>query len=126
MQFCRQLGGSDGAISRELLLRWEDYHWPGNVRELRNAVARALALGELAPWKHGAPHAPDAAAEADLVTRVLDMRLPLSEARQVVIEEFERSYVERALAEHQGNVTHAAAAARIGRRYFQKLRVKRS
>jgi transcriptional regulator with GAF, ATPase, and Fis domain len=46
--FCRDLGGDEAFLRRELLLAWEEYAWPGNVRELRNTVARHLALGELA------------------------------------------------------------------------------
>src|SRR3954453_14044171 len=54
--FWERLGGQ-GAMPYDMLLRFEDYHWPGNVRELYNAVARALALGELAnteaDWRGG-------------------------------------------------------------------------
>ena len=39
----------EDALTGDVLARWEDAPWPGNVRELRNAVARRLALGDLAP-----------------------------------------------------------------------------
>jgi two-component system response regulator HydG len=45
--FWRALGG-EGRPAEDLMARWESYAWPGNVRELRNAVARQLALGDLA------------------------------------------------------------------------------
>ena len=45
--FCQLLGGKH-SLHPSLLRRWEDFSWPGNVRQLRNAVARVLALGELA------------------------------------------------------------------------------
>ena len=38
-----------------------------------------------------------------------------------VIDEFERSYIERMLAAHGGNVTHAAHAAKKNRRAFFEL-----
>src|SRR5262245_51019128 len=55
--FWAALGGDASALKNELLLRWEDDEWPGNVRALRNAVARHLALGDLAqaPPASGAP-----------------------------------------------------------------------
>src|SRR6185503_19152796 len=47
-QFWKELGG-ESSLPAHLLERWESYPWPGNVRELRNAVARQLAMGDLAP-----------------------------------------------------------------------------
>ena len=47
--FWRELGGAERALPVELLQRWEDDPWPGNVRELRNAIARQLTVGDLAP-----------------------------------------------------------------------------
>ena len=40
-------------------------------------------------------------------------------------EELEARYVQRALELHGNNVTRAAAASGVGRRYFQMLRAKR-
>jgi hypothetical protein len=42
-----------------------------------------------------------------------------------VLDEFQRRYVEHMLSLHGGNVTRAAAASGIGRRYFQMVRAKR-
>jgi len=50
--------------------------------------------------------------------------LPLTQARETLVAEFERRYVERVLAEHQGNVVRAAAASGIARRYFQILHAR--
>jgi DNA-binding NtrC family response regulator len=132
-QFCEQLGGDPNLLSRELLLRWEDHPWPGNVRELRNTVARHLALGELAslplapqPSEGSAEHvARPELAGADLA-RVIEAALewPLGEARQRVVEEFEKRYIERMLARHGGNVTRAAEGAGVARRYFQVLKAR--
>jgi DNA-binding NtrC family response regulator len=126
--FWVQLGGDPGALSAESLRRWEAEPWPGNVRQLRNAVARALALGDLdvatprdpaadlrAPRPTGTA-APDAFLDA-----VIAERLPLPVARMRVIKEFEQRYIAALLAEH-GTVAKAAAASGIARRYFQLLR----
>jgi DNA-binding NtrC family response regulator len=50
--------------------------------------------------------------------------LPLGEARQEVVAEFERRYVERMLEKHGGNVTRAAESAGVARRYFQILKAR--
>jgi transcriptional regulator with GAF, ATPase, and Fis domain len=123
-RFWREFGGGNGPVPTHLLTRWEDYAWPGNVRELRNVVARTVALGELAALPPSVDAPPPAPAGDSVIEQTLAMRLPLIEARQRVMEVFERRYIERTLEEHGGNVTRAAQAARIGRRYLQRLRAR--
>jgi DNA-binding NtrC family response regulator len=104
------------------------------VRELRNAVARRVALGELAAEPREARRSTppsDAALPAgcgpqagDTIERVLARNLPLAVAREEVIVELERRYVERVLAAHEGNVTRAAQASGIARRYFHTLKAR--
>jgi DNA-binding NtrC family response regulator len=113
-------------LPADVLTRWEDDPWPGNVRQLRNAVIRYLALGEL----EQAPASPETPrtrtpADAGFIEEVLAAGLPLSEARDQVLQEFERLYVERALSESGGNVTRAARASGVGRRHFQYLKARR-
>jgi transcriptional regulator with GAF, ATPase, and Fis domain len=126
--FWKQLGPQAGAIPHDLVLRFESYGWPGNVRELRNAVAKRLALGdlELAPL----PTSSSSSAQAplpgdDVISRVLALDLPLSQARDMIIEDFERRYLQRMMASHDGDATRAAQAAGVARRYFQLLRSRR-
>jgi DNA-binding NtrC family response regulator len=124
-RFCRDLGGEPRRLPGDLFGRWNDYAWPGNVRELRNAVARALALGELAGAHAAAPSAPgDADQAADPVETLLSRRLPFIEARDQLVEEFQHRYVLRVLEENGNDVARAATASGIGRRYFQKLRAR--
>jgi transcriptional regulator with GAF, ATPase, and Fis domain len=127
--FWKQLGPHAGAIPHDLVLRFENYAWPGNVRELRNAVAKRLALGDLEPEPlPGAPtgmHSQPVNSADDVVTRVLALNLPLSQARDMVVEDFERRYLQKMMAAHEGDATKAAAAAGVARRYFQLLRSRR-
>ncbi len=67
------------------------------------------------------PHAAAATLRDDVVTRALETGLPLPAARAMVVEELERRFVEGALAKHGGNVTRAAAASGLTRRYFHIL-----
>ena len=114
--FWHEMGGNADP-PYELLRRFERYAWPGNVRELANAVARHIALGELASAEPTAYESPG----ADLVEGVLGLDLPFPRARDKVLAEFERRYVERMLARHGGNVAQAAQASGIGRRYFAMI-----
>jgi DNA-binding NtrC family response regulator len=125
--FCRELTGRDDALPDQIVRRWEDYAWPGNVRELRNAVARQVALGDLAgdvgvtaPASRPRP----TFSGEDVTSVVLALNLPFAEAREHILVDFERRYLDHVLALHGGNITCAAAAAGIGRRYFYKLAAK--
>jgi two-component system, NtrC family, response regulator HydG len=123
-------GGGDRPLPRDVAQRFEDYRWPGNVRELHNAVARVLALGDDAAREVTSAPAPgrstdvSTAAAGDVIEKVLDAGLSLTQAREAVVAEFERRYVERVLARHGGNVARAAEASGIARRYFQILRAR--
>ncbi|MBX3212786.1 MAG: sigma 54-dependent Fis family transcriptional regulator [Labilithrix sp.] len=122
--FCRDLGADPDTFPQELLDRWEDYSWPGNIRELRNAVARWLALGEVS-CSTGAQAARVEPGRGDpggdFLDSFLDLGLPLPQARRQMVDAFNRLYVDRALAKHDRHVGRAAAAAGIGRRYFQMI-----
>ena len=143
--FANELGGDPHALPAEWLLRCEAYSWPGNVRELRNAVARRLALGDLAPQREAAPvsgggrgvvgpsipplpHDGDggsSGARPDaFLDHVLTLGLPIIPARQLVIDEFERRYVERVLESYGGNMARAAEASGIARRHFQRIKAR--
>ena len=120
------LFGGPGELPRTFALTLGQHDWPGNVRELEHAVARRMALGDdlSALLQTGGPGVGQGARGADFLDRVLDMKLAMPHARQKVIEEFEQRYVTRAIAEHGGNVSRAAAASGLTRRYFHMLRSK--
>jgi DNA-binding NtrC family response regulator len=121
--FWQQMGGAPAALTGDLLKRLEDYDWPGNVRELRNAIAQRIALGELAtPSRVGGAAPPTS---SDPLAEIIARDLPFPIARERAMELFEERYVERVLALNGGNVTRAAHAAGIGRRYFQRIRERR-
>jgi DNA-binding NtrC family response regulator len=127
-----ELGGK-GLLPDEFLERFEAYDWPGNVRELERALERFLALGDkvslLVTRAHRHVARPDLPERGEgegtgLLERVLAANLAYSEARQRVLEEFERAYLEKALADSGGNVAAAAASSGIARRHFQRIRAR--
>jgi DNA-binding NtrC family response regulator len=117
--FAQELGANPSAIPYDQMLRWEDAPWPGNARELKNAVARFLALGDLsdAPTLPPPVLPPSAAFDGLL-------GLPIARAREQLIDEFERVYIERVLAAHGGDIAKAAAASGIARRQFFRLKAR--
>jgi transcriptional regulator with PAS, ATPase and Fis domain len=88
------------------------HDWPGNVRELRNTVARLLLFPHL-----GSGVFDDVAPGAG----GLPFRLPLREAREQVMQEFEHVYVTAKLREHGGNVSRAAEAMGVSRQLVHRL-----
>jgi two-component system nitrogen regulation response regulator NtrX len=96
----------------------QSYQWPGNVRELRNVIERLMIM---VPG--------DTIVAADLTFldgTVLTIGepgagagLPLHEAR----ERFERDYILRALATHQGNISRTSEALGVERsNLYRKMR----
>jgi len=100
-------------ISPAALLKLMSYHWPGNVRELQNVIQRATVLVEdnvILPMDI------ELTGQAKLLERKSFKAL-----KAQVVDDFERSYLEQLLAEHDGNITHAARAADKNRRALWEL-----
>lgn len=120
--FWRALTGDPAAeLPEDFLPRFEHYPWPGNVRELKSAVTARRNLGEL-----GSSYRSEEAKQQglDFLTGVIEEDLPFPVARERVVTEFERRYVDRVLARHGGNVTRAARASGVAHRYFQLIRAR--
>jgi DNA-binding NtrC family response regulator len=114
-------GAALGELPEDFLPRFEHYPWPGNVRELRSAVLARMTMGELGPTYRS-----DEAKQQglDFLSAVIEEDLPFPTARERVVSEFERRYVERVLARHNGNVTQAARASGVAHRYFQLVKAR--
>lgn len=120
--FWHAMGEAPEKLPADLLFRWEGYAWPGNVRELRNAVARYLALGEVADSAALVPSAHTDKSSPDFVDAILDKEQPYPRARDAVLATFEQRFIERQLVKYGGDAGRAAAASGIGRRYFNIIR----
>ena len=90
------------------------HDWPGNVRELFNTVARLMLFPDI-----GA-EAIDRPARAAAPQRQF-AELPLREARVMVIEQFERTYIASALRKHGGKVARAADALGVSRQLLYRM-----
>jgi len=117
--FADQHGKEPRPAPPEVLQAAQSYAWPGNVRELRNLCERAVLVG----WEAVAPMlslpSPTAASTAALV----DLDRPFLEAKQGLVERFEREYFSRLLQRHKGKVGEVARAAGIAERnLYEKMK----
>jgi nitrogen regulation protein NR(I) len=103
------------------------YAWPGNIRELENVVERAVLFcdtqnvraQDLPPEVRGALTPTQAPiTDADLQA-ALASEGGLKEHVKVAMNRLERELVGRALAQTNGNVTHAARLLKISRKGLQ-------
>ncbi|MDP9151780.1 MAG: sigma 54-interacting transcriptional regulator [Myxococcota bacterium] len=125
--FAKEMTGSADMLTREILARFSEYSWPGNVRELRNTVARIIALGDTVEqprWPSRSASSSGGGQPADWLENILSTNAAFPIARRKVLEEFERRYVERILAAHDGNVSQAARASGLALRYFRLVKAR--
>ncbi len=121
------------AFSGEALELMGQYDWPGNVRELRNVVERAstFADGDTVTVED-LPHdlqarlgrPPRSAASAAAIVADIDPGTGLKEAKEKLIEQFERDYLVGLLERHDMNISQVAREAGIDRRHVYRLMKK--
>ncbi len=96
--------------AREKLVR---HLWPGNVRELEHVIERGVVLS-----RQPLLDAPDITLRARERPAHHES---FNEAKKRIIMEFERSYIQKSLIAHDGNITRAAVGAGKDRRTFWEL-----
>jgi len=112
-QLAAQVGGA-------ALERLERYHWPGNVRELRNVIARAVALAGPDDDFQSLPFVlRPTAAPPDAFSFKADR--PFHEAKDALVARFEREYLADLVQRHGGNLSQAARAAGLERKFLYKV-----
>lgn len=114
-------------VEDEALKILSRYQWPGNVRELNNVLERAISFaengvlgGQNMQFVFSEAHHDD---EQTVKTDV-DTSLPFKEAKQKVVESFEKDYLEDLLHRNQNNVSRAAREAKIDRKHLRNLLIK--
>ena len=113
-------GVSAGAV--KVLLA---HPWKGNVRELDHVIERAVILSTESEVQAedlaGLSLSPGPQSPA---TKDASMQLSYKDGKSLVLEEFEREYVEKILSDFDGNISKAAEFSGINRRTLHRLLVK--
>jgi nitrogen regulation protein NR(I) len=90
--------------------------WPGNVRELKNVIDAAAVLATGAEIDAAdlrlSQHAPSVS--------VIPPTLTFKEAKQQIVDAFERDFITRALRHHHNNITKAAEEMGMHRQQLQQ------
>jgi DNA-binding NtrC family response regulator len=121
-------------IAGEVMALFESYRWPGNVRELNNCVVRALPFCDtdritIDALPEGlraasADRAPAEGATTAISIPLIDSELPFKDAKDQLIEAFEREYLLDLLDRSDGNVSRAARVAHMDRKSITRLMKK--
>ena len=117
-------------IAPEVRALFDAYRWPGNVRELANVIERAIpfcdgpiiTLATLPEALRGAR--PAAAPQVNVDAGMSN--LPFKDAKDHLIEAFERQYLIDLIEAHDGNVSRAARTADMDRKSITRLLKKHS
>ncbi len=119
-------------LTPDVLALFEEYGWRGNVRELRNTLLRAIPFceGDLVDLQAlpealkadaaSASGAPGTSVDVDALP-LPSAGLSLKEAREQLIDAFERRYLQDLLARCDGNLSKAARSAGVDRKTIARM-----
>jgi two-component system, NtrC family, response regulator HydG len=79
------------------------YRWPGNVRELRHAIERLVIMSD------------NGVAQVDALLMPATAGATPADSATLNLEELEKQTIQRAIAQHQGNLSKAAESLGLGR-----------
>jgi len=123
-------GRDEVEVSYETMEKLKRHRWPGNVRELKNFVERAVLLTQgdeietrFLDVDDPAPAEPEVAEESasSMAGLAIDENLPFKDAKNRLIEEFERTYWRELLKRTEGNVSEAARVAGVHRKSVEYI-----
>jgi Nif-specific regulatory protein len=111
--FRSQMGRGPLRLSNAALDALRGYHWPGNVRELKNAVERAVVLGQGEEMEVGDLGLPSVAASSGMAPAL------------ITLKEAEERHIKYVLERCGGNKSQACKVLGIGRAtLYSKLEVE--
>lgn len=114
--FQKEKGYSNLTVSDAAMNKMMAYDWPGNVRELKNAMERAVVMGngrEILPGD-----LPMLTGEAP------PSEIPVGKTLQEAVDHFKKQFIEINLKATAGNQSKAATVMGIQRTYLSRLIAK--
>jgi len=111
--FRKERGVTHLSISKKARDKMTDYHWPGNVRELRNAIERAVVLG------NGAEILPEDLPIFDNDAKYSGLQVGMT--LQDAINTFKKEFIKLNLEHTGGSRSKAAKVLDIQRTYLSSL-----
>ena len=102
-------------LSEDARQKLLNYSWPGNVRELEGVIQRAIVLRDATVLTANDLELPEVSHRTQSELELFRL------GKSLAIGQFERDFVARMLAVHNGNISRAAKAAGKDRRSFQRL-----
>ena len=106
--FLKQMGMTMEDLPTDALETFQQHTWPGNCRELRNAVERAVVLGEIQPQKPISGSSRGAAEGPNTLVHHVETQSPYKQQKANMNASFEEKYARLMLKEYKGNVSAAA------------------
>lgn len=111
-------------VEDDALKALQRYQWPGNVRELTNIIERATSFSDTHSITKA--HLDYVFSEMDNEEErteklVMDNDLPFKEAKQKLLDVFEKDYLVDLLKRNNNNLSKAAREAKIDRKHIRNL-----
>ncbi|MBW1802048.1 MAG: sigma-54-dependent Fis family transcriptional regulator, partial [Deltaproteobacteria bacterium] len=126
--FNKKIGRNISEVSNEALKQLIDYDWPGNIRELRNVIEHMVIVsrGEVIQEDSLPSEIRGMAQERILISdpfidSVSDDLPDYRKTKRALIENFERTYLEKLLTRNNGNISQCARDTDMHRSSFQRL-----
>lgn len=115
-RYCQEYQIAPAEVCPEVRNLFARYEWPGNVRELQNVIQHAVLMAESKSIEL-----------CDLPEYLQNGSCPersFFELRDKEAENVERPFLEDLLRKHHGNITKAAAEAKLSRKTIYRLAKK--
>ncbi len=129
--FCRETGKRIEGFSDDALALLINHSWPGNVRQLKNTVERLVIMADHGYLdrdtlvSHIQVDARSGIQAADHIPETLDeLKVVKKDLMENIFGEMERKFLQKALSQCQGNITHAAEKVGMQRSNFSALMKK--